>query len=165
MSVLLAGQMTKYAASLLADGRHREAAAVFEFAASQEPYNGLFRNNLGFCLIPENILEALGHLEAAGLLYNSVRTVNVYNRMCCHIALHRSRDALALADTNWFDIRNSREDGATLWRKAADSDSWVLFHTDDERVAVAELAIDVACDEGWLDDERVWHSRLEELGC
>ena len=161
---VLEGQMIRYAASLLAEQRYRDAAAVFEFAASQEPYNGTVRNNLGFCLIPENPLEALGHLEAAAELTDSIVAINTYNRMCCHMALRRSRDALNLADKNWPEVRSKRtSSGATLWRRGADSESWVIFHADDERLALAELATAAARDEGQSESEQAWRVRVTEL--
>ena len=67
---------------LLKQGRYREAAAVFEFGVQQRPEDAEVRNNLGFCLIPVEPREALGHLD--------LRQIWVMNRV---LRMHTTRCA------------------------------------------------------------------------
>ena len=160
---LLANEMNRYAASLLDAKRYREAAAIFKFASDQKPYDGNFRNNLGFCLIPEDPLEALGHLRAAAEMNYHRPAVNVYNQMCCHIALRRPREALAVAETMWTDLVTTSPASATLWRRGNSPDDWAIFRTEDDRLCVAELAVALSQEEGWPDAERIWRERQQRL--
>ncbi len=163
IDTLLANEMVHYATSLLNDRRYREAAAIFKFAASQKPYDGHFWNNLGFCLIPEDPLEALGYLRTAADMSYPRPSVNIYNQMCCYIALRRSREALAIASAAWPSIRSNYPSGATLWKLDDATADWVIFETDDDRLSVTELAMALAHGEGWPAEEKEWRDRQEEL--
>lgn len=160
---LLAYEMTRYATTLLTAKRYREAAAIFEFALSQKAYDGSFTNNLGFCLIPESPLEALGHLRAAAEMNYYRLAVNVYNQMCCHIALRRPRDALAIAGARWQSIRSASPLDAILWNRQDLDRTWVIFRTEDDRASVAQLAMDLAHHEGWQENEATWREHREQL--
>ncbi len=142
IDALLANEMVDYAISLLKGKRYSEAAAIFKFAAAQKPYNGNFRNNIGFCLIPDDPMQALGHLKAAAEMHYPRSATNIYNQMCCHIALHRPREALALAEDMWPIINFTSSAGATLWKRDESIDGWVIFYTENDRISVAELAAD-----------------------
>lgn len=160
---LLASEMARYATSLLDEKRYRDAAAIFQFATSQKPYDSRFWNNLGFCLIPEDPLEALGHLKTAADMNYFRPAVNVYNQMCCHISLRRPREALSVALAAWPNIHSARPSGATLWKRDDSTGDWVIFHADDDRASVAELAIALADDEGWPNEEKEWRDRRSAL--
>jgi hypothetical protein len=164
IDTLLANEMVEYAISLLKVKRFNEAAAIFEFAASQKPYDGYFQNNLGFCLIPSDPQRALVHLRVAAEMNYPRPAVNVYNQMCCHIGLRRIREALALAGNTWTDIQSVRPHGATLWKREEASGDWVIFYTEDDRMSVAELAIALAHEEGRPKDETSWRERQAQLG-
>lgn len=164
IDALLAGEMVTYAISLLNEKRFREAAAIFEFAAAQKPYDGQFRNNLGFCLIPEDPLAALGHLQAASEMNFPQRVLNVYNQMCCYVALRRPREALGLAEESWNDILSAHPSGATIWKHDGSLSEWAICHTDDDRGSTVDLAIALAHMEGWSVEEQTWRERRVELG-
>src|SRR6266568_17806 len=154
-----------YARSLLDRKRYLEAAAVYKFAASERPYDGNFRNNLGFCLVPEDALEALGHFKAAAEMNYPRPAINTYNQMRCYIALRQPREALAIADQMWPIISSSRAADARLWRYGSPTDEWATFHTDDDRMAVAELVIDLSRREDWKETEESWQERRAKLTC
>jgi hypothetical protein len=158
---LLTLEMVDFAIPLLREGRFREAAAVFEFGIRQMPYSGELRNNFGFCLIPDDAREALVHLESAMRLNFSYCEVNTYNQMCCLIALQNDRAALNLADRFWSAIRSRPALPATLWRR--DDARWTLFHAEDPRQKVAELAVTTARAEGWKEDIQLWLTRFDEF--
>jgi len=161
-AAFLEPEMARYGKHLLERKRYREAAAVFEFGTLQMPGDGKFRNNLGFCLIPEDPAEALRHLElAASLNYTSLE-VNVYNQMCCYLALHKSRAALNLSNSSWMNIRERPAEAAVLWKRQVGM-GWELFTADDPRRTVAEFSTAIAHDEGWLKDQETWSSRANEL--
>lgn len=163
IDAILSNEMIDFAVSLLEGKRYREAAAIFEFAASQTPYEGRFQNNIGFCLIPEDPLEALGYLKTAAEMNYPNPATNVYNQMCCHIALHRPREALALADAMWSNIRATRPADATLWKRDDLTSDWVIFKSGNAQISVAELAIALAREEGWPTEEVAWRERREQI--
>jgi hypothetical protein len=163
ITAILADDMTEYALSLLRKGDCRAAAEVFEFKAERMPYDGTARNNVGFCLIPVNPSLALGHLRAASEMKFPQPAINVFNQMCCHIALRRPREALAIADDMWPTVYEARRSGATLWTRESPSSIWTLFHTDDDRYSLVEFAISTAHDEGFADEENLWRERLKIL--
>jgi len=160
---ILVDDMVEYALSLLSKGDCRAAAEVFEFKAERMPYDGTSRNNVGFCLIPVDPSLALGHLRAANEMKFPQPAINIFNQMCCYIALRCPREALALADAMWPTVCKARRSGATLWARESPSNNWELFHTDDVRYSLAELAISTAHDEGCANEESTWRGRLKIL--
>lgn len=157
------GEMIGYAKSLLDDKQYSAAAAVFKFAASQKPQDSSLPNNIGFCLIPEDPLEALRYLKAAAEMNYERRAMNAYNQMCCHIAQRHPYEALGIADAIWPDVHNVRSPVAILWKRDDQTGDWVMFNADDDRIAIAELAIALANEEGWSIRERDWRERKEQL--
>jgi hypothetical protein len=162
-AALLEPEMVRYAKHLLEQKRYREAATVFEFGTVQMPGDGKFRNNLGFCLIPEDPAVALGHLETAANLNYASCEVNIYNQMCCHLALNKPRAALNLSDTFWASVRERPAEPAVLWKRLPGA-GWELFTAIDPRRTVAEFSATIAHDEGWPEDEETWLSRVRDLG-
>jgi hypothetical protein len=158
---VLASELDSHARTLVKQGRHHEAAALFEFAVLRRPYDPEVRNNLGFCLIPENPGEAIKDLEAAAHMGYGPAAVNVYNRACCYLALGQPRVAMAVSEEYWA-IKASNPDGAMLWHWASDSD-WTLASVDDANVALADLMMRVACSMGWQEDQRRWEERARLL--
>jgi hypothetical protein len=134
----LNAQVFRHAKAFLLDGRSREAAALFEFVCREQPSNADALNNLGFCLIPESPRIALQHLEEADRLGYSPRVVNVYNRMCCHIAINHPRDALREARRYHEDSAEPNAVPATLWSLGVDG-TWVLEEIQDARDQIAML--------------------------
>ncbi|SET59585.1 hypothetical protein [Nonomuraea wenchangensis] len=157
-------QMSDRARHLLAEGRATEAAALFEFAVQQWPDDTPSRNNLGFCLIPVDPARALGHLRKAARQGYAPAGINVHNRMCCHLALHRPRAALELA-AQWWSSRVPAEDGCrgTLWKPS--NEGWRLENHVAVAPAVIELAVQAARTQGWHDEEHAWQARSADLGC
>ncbi|HEX6472175.1 MAG TPA: hypothetical protein VF069_23990 [Streptosporangiaceae bacterium] len=164
----LMSDMMQYAKRLLQEGRYREAAAVFEFGAQGLPHDAELRNNVGFCLIPENAQDALQHLERAADMNYPHKGVNIYNQMCCYAALARPRAALNLAESFWTQIGKSTSadaaasSGATIWRLQGD-DSWELSSTEDTRQSIASFAAAIAVREGWHEYEQLWRGRERDF--
>ncbi|RBQ21874.1 hypothetical protein DP939_04155 [Spongiactinospora rosea] len=154
----LVHEMTRHADGLLRQGRHREAAAVFEFGTRHRPDDPTLRNNLGFCLIPEDPREALRHLQAAGDMGYKAPLTNAYNQMCCFAGIGRSRAALNVAESAWNLPVTHHTPGGHLWRRK-DEGGWELFDCDDTRSSLAGLAASIAAEEGWGDEEATWRSR------
>lgn len=159
---LMASEMQQYTISLLTRGRYQEAATIFKFAANQKPYDASFQNNIGFCLIPEDPLEALGYLRAAAQMDYRQPAVNLHNQMCCYVALRRPREALAVADAMWPKVCSARSLGATLWRHEG-PDKWLMIQVEDDHIAAADLAVSLAHEEGWEADEQAWKQKRRQL--
>jgi len=53
------------AAALLEEGRSAEAEALFEALLQMNPSNAATHNNLGFCILPDQPVRAIGHFEEA----------------------------------------------------------------------------------------------------
>jgi hypothetical protein len=155
---VLATEMAGHALALLRQRHCREAAALFEFAAKRRPADAEARNNLGFCLIPENPRRALFDLETAANMGYQHTAVNIYNRVCCHLALRQTRAAVALAEKYWTE-RDDPPGGATLWRPGPDG-SWDLINVSDTQSAIAELLVEITRTEGLRDEEQVWRERM-----
>jgi hypothetical protein len=150
-------EVTRQALLMLHEGRHLEAAAVFEFGTRQLPDDADVRNNLGFCLIPVDPVQALRHLEkASGMGYRPAVT-NAYNMMCCLIATGRPDDALVVASRVWTAVSADQE-RALLWERCDDT-NWQLLLTDDAAAEVALLAGQAARAAGLLDQANVWRRR------
>jgi hypothetical protein len=136
----LAAQVQTHARSFLLEGRPREAAALFEFVCREQPENADALNNLGFCLIPESPRDALQYLERANRLGYAPQIINIYNRMCCHIAVGRFRVAIREAERYWGEVgQESGAVAATLWSPGSDG-TWVLRGVHNTRDQLAELA-------------------------
>jgi hypothetical protein len=158
---VLAADMAGHAGALLRQGRCREAAALFEFAARRRPTDPEARNNLGFCLIPTDPRRALHDLEGAAHMGYDHAAVNVYNRVCCHLSLRQPRAAVAAADAYWA-ARDDRPGGATLWIWQADG-SWQIGEVTDPHHTLANLAAKISQAEGWREDEERWHERVDSF--
>jgi hypothetical protein len=147
-------EMTRQALLMLHERRYREAAAVFEFGTRQLPGDADVRNNLGFCLIPVDPVQALQHLEmAAGMGYRPTAT-NAHNIMCCHMAAGQPDDALAVASRVWTAVSADRV-RALLWERRGDG-NWQLLSTDDAAAEIAWLAGQAARAAGLLDQANAW---------
>ena len=93
----LAHKVDPHARAYLAEGRRREAAALYEFVTKEDPGDAWALNNLGFCQIPDSPERALANLERAARLGYRPSIINLYNRICCLMALGRDRLAARLA--------------------------------------------------------------------
>jgi hypothetical protein len=155
-------EMEGHARTLLGQGRYREAAALFEFAGKRRPGDPTVHNDLGFCLIPVNPEDALKHLQKAAELEYREPAINVYNQICCCVALHDWRMALQLASSYWDADRRNGVVRATVWRREADG-AWSLFSTSDVRRLLAEFAYKVARSEGRKDEADLWRDRMNEI--
>lgn len=155
----LAMEMTRHAEKLLKQGRYREAAAVFEFGVQQRPEDAEVRNNLGFCLIPVEPREALGHLRSAANMGYEPSSTNAYNQMCCYVAIGRSRAALNVADSEYKKPR-VRQVASFLWRSR--EGQWELFRSENPLYDIAVYAAEIARTEGWKDQEELWRATLQQ---
>jgi hypothetical protein len=158
---VLASEVDSHARNLCAQGRHQEAATLFEFAVLRRPYDSEVRNNLGFCLIPENPAVAIKELQAAAHMGYAHPAINAYNRACCYLALEQPRAAMATVEEYW-PVKVPDPDGAMLWQWAPGAD-WVLANVEDPNAALADLMINVAGKMGWAEDQRRWEERARIL--
>jgi hypothetical protein len=161
-SPALADQVSTQAKRFLHAGRYTEAAALFEFMGEHSllPTQQCL-NNRGFCLIPCEPTTALHFLQAAAHGGYSPIAVNVYNQMCCRVALRDSSAARALSELYWSDQFEQDAIPATLWSR--NGAEWVLTESADVRALIAELALENAVAEGWPDRVTRWQKRLEGL--
>ncbi|MDH2425393.1 hypothetical protein [Sphaerisporangium sp. TRM90804] len=152
--------ITEHARELLANGRAMDAAALFEFAVRQWPNDVSARNNLGFCLMPVDPARALTHLNMAARQGYEPIAVNVYNRMCCHVALRQPRAALDVAEQWWKEVpyRHDQPD-KTLWLPS--NSGWRLERSASAESAIMELVLLVTQDEGLQNEEQRWRARAD----
>ncbi|BCL13963.1 tetratricopeptide repeat protein [Micromonospora sagamiensis] len=139
----LSQQVGRHALSLLRDGKHEHAATLFEFVCHQEPDNPEPHNNLGFCLLPSAPRLALTHLGIARRLGYEPLAINVYNVMCCHVALGQNQEAVKEADRYLSSGTQKPLTSATLWTVSPSGD-FSLWETDDVHEAVSDLAAHAA---------------------
>lgn len=156
----LVQEMSRHAVSLLKQGKCREAAAVFEFGTLRRPEDAALRNNLGFCLIPEDPQEALKHLQAAGDMGYHSPITNAYNQMCCYVAIRRPRAALNIAESIWNHPSDSQAQNAHLWR-CDPQGKWELFECTSVRDCLTDFAASIASNEGWSEEEMIWRNRAK----
>jgi hypothetical protein len=158
----LAAQVKEKAKDFLRQGRYSDGAALFEFIGDLSDLRKAdCLNDRGFCWIPEDPKRALYFLQQASARKYSPPAVNVYNQMCCKMALGELAGARTIADYYWVRQYEERPVWATLWRR--DGDGWRLEDTPDARECVAELALAVAESEGWPERIAKWRERLEAL--
>jgi hypothetical protein len=94
------------AVRLLVSGRRDTAAAMFDAARQDNWDDPELQNNYGFCLLPDDALEALKALDLAAKLGFSP-TVNICNRVLALFKLGRHATALEVADQaveRWSDL-------------------------------------------------------------
>lgn len=115
MAPTLAAKMQQRATVLLLEGRSREAAALFEFAVSQDPNDAAALNNLGFCLVVTDPRQALTYLRKAYDLGYQPTAINIHNRALCHILIHEHRTALSLITESWGSPDSPDQGHAVLW--------------------------------------------------
>jgi hypothetical protein len=158
----VAYQVEKRAKEFLRSDRFSEAAALFEFMCEQKWLpEALCLNDRGFCLIPAEPRRALRFLERSASLGYAPLSVNIYNQMCCKLALGDGAGVVALAEYFWSEQFEEQPMGASLWVR--EEDKWVLKKTPDSREFIADLAITVAQQEGWADRAERWQMRLDAL--
>jgi len=157
----LVGEMTRHANQLLTEGRYREAAAVFEFGVQGAPNSADLHNNWGFCLIPENPREALNHLvHALDLGYHN-SALNIYNQMCCCVALGRPQAALSLAEHIWSRSRDLPPSESTIWLKG--EAGWTLSTSNDISLNIAQFALLAARNVSADSAAETWSKRVTDL--
>lgn len=150
------------AKSFLREGRYSDAAALFEFMGDHANYRKAdCLNNRGFCWIPPDPKRALYFLEQAASRGYSPPSVNVYNQMCCFLALGDHPAIRSLSENYWSEKFEKDPVSATLW--IHDGDTWILTNTKDAREELAKLALRQAEAEGWPDRVERWTLRLAAL--
>lgn len=150
------------AKALLREGRYSDAAALFEFMGEHAKYRKPdCLNNRGFCWIPPDPKKALYFLEQAASRSYRPAGVNVYNQMCCFLALGDHPSVRSLSENYWSEKFEEDPVPATLWIR--DGEVWSLTNTKDAREEVAKLALRQAEAEGWPDRVERWTLRLEAL--
>lgn len=157
----LLSKLQEQAVQFLGQSRWAEAAALFEFYLEREPDNCTARNNLGFCLLPQDASLALTHLEGVGRAADINRTMLAHNICTALSILGRHPEALDKAEYHWQ--RDDPEDrgGAYLWR--LDEESVELYYAADIRLALAELGLVLAQTTGASARENRWQERIGNL--
>lgn len=157
-AAFMLAEIVEHARELLANGRETDAAALFEFAVQQWPDDVSARNNLGFCLIPVDPARALTHLNMAAREGYEPIAINVYNRMCCYVALHQPRAALEVAEQWWRERSHTQDDSeVTLWLPS--NNGWRLERSASTGPTIIALAIATTQGEGQQKEERTWRAR------
>jgi hypothetical protein len=158
-TMLILAEMERHAKGLLASGRFREAAALFEFACRRSPQHPNPANDLGFCLIPVEPRTALFHLERAARRGYNDRAINSHNQMCAWLGIGSPYEALRVADEYWAEPGEGAGRGV-IWAPPSKDCDWSLMETDDARREIAGLAIALAVREGLREEQNVWQERL-----
>ena len=135
-------QVYFHAKRLLRSGRNTEAAALFEFFANQDGAEVDSLNDRGFCLIPDDPNETLHYLELAAKRGYRPAAVNIFNQVCCHMALGNYRSALGIADFYWRESFKEHLVPASLWNRS--NQTWTIEDSIDARISLAKLAQQVA---------------------
>lgn len=154
---VLARQMQGKAEEFLGEGRRPEAAALFDFALSQQPDDPDALNNLAFCLLPDDPETALRHLRRSRSLGYVPLSINVYNEALALVAQGHARHALQVVEDHWGAICASPPTGGTLWQ-IDHTGAFALVHTADLRTALLTLCLDLARAQGGPAAER-WGAR------
>ena len=112
----LTDMLVKPALAFLRDGRHTEAAALFEAALRHDPNNADAKNNLGFSLLPVDPARSLEYFDAAIATGRANVELTNANRILALVLLGRRTSAydLAAAHLARSDDDNSRR-SASLW--------------------------------------------------
>ena len=153
----LATRMVWHAVALLRNRRYREAAALFEFALSQNPDDAEAANNLGFCLMPYDAAAALRHLDHAASHGYEPQAVNAHNRAVCALLLGNPKACIAVAAEAWENPDESPS--ATLWRISGSELS--LTERADVLRELASVAAQAAALIGDAGIELHWRERAE----
>lgn len=151
----LAQRMQRQAVGFLRDGQHREAAALFEFAAAEAPADASAANNLGFCLIPEDPEVARQHLERAAQLGYQPAVINAYNRALCAMLLREPAKSLRIAEEMWNE--GCAAEPAYLWK--VEGGSLSLAERVDARFELACIAHSAAHELGDHELIELWAGR------
>jgi hypothetical protein len=133
-------RLVQTAANLLREGHRSAAASLFDaLIASQVDDNGEVRNNLGFCLLPDNPSRAYSELDRARREgYDG--TVNVANRMLALHWLGRSVMAIDLADRQIGNWDKLDDHPAFLWEFSKTRSATTLLRNVIPREYVVRLA-------------------------
>ena len=149
-----AQRMVSHAAVLLHEGKHRQAAALFEFASQESPADPSAFNNLGFCQIKFDPRAAIVSLRRAASLGYANPLLNLYNRAVALFALADYRAALRLLDEHWEEFSRSNEI-VIVW-VVRDDDNLTLETSISLRGAAAILGLRTALKLGSLTDVTRW---------
>jgi hypothetical protein len=156
-------QVNSKACAFLREERYSDAAALFEFIGDHANLQASdCMNNRGFCWIPTEPERAMYYLERAASRGYQPAAVNVYNQMCCKVALKDYPGLRALSENYWSELFEARPVPARLWVRDGD-DSWSLQYVPDARELIAVLALERAENEGWPDRVARWEMRLRAL--
>jgi hypothetical protein len=102
--------------AFLPDHRYAEAAALFEFRGEWEmlPKRECL-NNRGSCWISDDPERAMYFLQRAAASGYVPVAVNVYNQMCCKVAMGDTLGIRALSENYWSERFEDNAIHATLW--------------------------------------------------
>lgn len=153
----LVWQLQEQAQTFLRQNRYAEAGALFEFYHRLHPESPQALNNLAFCKMPIDPAGSLQYLQEAARVGYSPLTINVYNQCCCLSMLSREGEALDRAEYYWQRQYEENNVGGLLWSR--NGEVWELYREQDPRLALAQLAQDIAESIGRSDRELVWQQR------
>jgi len=111
----LTSSLVEPALDFLKQGRHVEAAGLFEAATRVEADNSDAHNNYGFCLLPSDPATALAALQRAGTLRGGDEVVNALNRSLCLAVLGRLTPAVDLARATMTDLEGAPASPFSAW--------------------------------------------------
>lgn len=154
-------QLQEQAQTFLRQNRHAEASALFEFYFRLHPASLHALNNLAFCKLPVDPGGALHHLQKADRAGYTPRIINVYNQCCCLSMLSREGEALDRAEYYWQREYEADKNSGVLWNQSVTG--WDLYNEQDPKLALANLAQDIAVSIGRSDRALKWQQRAEEL--
>lgn len=151
-------QLDIQAAQLVNAGHRGSAASIYRLILKISPGNPAIRNNLGFCLIPDEPRKALRYLTTAAKGGYDQPFINTHNRMLCHLLIGNPKEALLIAEDAWSSFMTEQMVPAILWQQR--NNSWATARVPDARLAVAELALGAAQALGGETFDK-WWTRLQ----
>ncbi|MET8720975.1 hypothetical protein [Streptomyces misionensis] len=153
-------QLAFQGSQLIKSGNRDAAASTFRLITKIAPEDSNARNDLGFSLVPDEPRKALRHLTAAAKMGYDQPFINTHNRMVCNLLIGAPKEALFIAESTWSSAMTEQAIPAIIWVQT--EDQWAVERVPDARVAVAELALQVARTLGGEAQES-WQSRLTAL--
>ena len=118
---LAAADFATVAARHLSAGEVHEAVHIYEGLVKLRPTDGDLLNNLGFCQLPLDPVEALISLQRASLFPLQAPIINAANRVLALMLVGRAEDALRLARESERIARTGQDEGTCFCWSIEDS--------------------------------------------
>lgn len=154
-------QLQNQAIGFLKQGRHSEAAALFEFFIHLHSDHLMAKNNLAFCLMPTDPESALHHFEGISIDGVATPTIVAHNICTLLASLGRHAEALDRAEYHWQRGREVQMHSAYLWRE--DLEGMSLFYETNLELEFARLGYRIAESIESIPRMRRWSERTDQL--